>query len=194
MRHVAAVVVMSLSAAALLAQQPAVGNTARGHFGAPVLEYTTLRGQGALMLGGRGGWNLTPSLVLGFGVYGTVSEVDGPAGVPFAPGPLYVKMESFGVEVEHAFRPAAPTHLTVGVFAGGAAAHYMQEATDEQHGETDFMLLLKPAVGVERRLTDRLHLHLSASYRLVSGVEQPGLATGDVSGAAVALALKIGRF
>jgi hypothetical protein len=56
------------------------------------------------------------------------------------------------------------------------------------------MFLLEPAVGVERRIFDGLHLHLAASYRLVAGVEQPGLNEGDLQGPALALAVKLGRF
>jgi hypothetical protein len=147
------------------------------------------------MFGGRGGWNVTPSLLLGGGGNGTMTEVDARDGaVPDAPGPLDVKFESFGFDLEYAVRPTAPTHLTLSALFGGAAAHYMRDKTDEQHGETDFMLLLEPAAGVERRVTDWLHLNLAVSYRLVSGVEQPGLEDGDFIGAAAALAVKFGRF
>jgi hypothetical protein len=47
---------------------------------------------------------------------------------------------------------------------------------------------------VERKVTDWLHLNLAVSYRLVTGVEQPGLGDADVNGPAAALAAKFGRF
>jgi hypothetical protein len=147
------------------------------------------------MLGGRGGWYVTPSVLLGAGLYGTMTEVDAADGaVPEAPSPLDVKFESFGFDLEYAARPAAPTHLTLNAFLGGAAARYVKDGSDAQEGETDFMLLLEPAVGVERRVTDWLHLNLALSYRLVSGVEQPRLTDGDFDGAAAVLAVKFGRF
>jgi hypothetical protein len=147
------------------------------------------------MVGGRGGWNITPSLLLGGGLYGAVTGVHAREGaVPDAPGPLDVRFESFGFDLEYASHPEAPTHLTLGASLGGGAARYVRRGTDEQHGETDFMLLLEPAVGVERRVTDWLHLNLSASYRVVSGVEQPGLEDSDIRGLGVALAAKLGQF
>jgi hypothetical protein len=151
------------------------------------------------MLGGRGGFNLTPALVLGGGLYGTVSEVDAregavPLGAPEFEGLLDVKFESFGLDLEYALAPVSATHLTLGVFVGGAAARYVRDKTNEQQGETDFMFLVDPSVGLERGITDWLHLHIAASYRLVTGVEQPGLGEDDLRGAAVALAAKIGRF
>ena len=199
MCRIVSVIMLLLCAAATLAvaqdQTARQGTRGRGYFGAPVVRYTVVRDQGAVMFGGRGGWNVTPSLLFGGGLYGTMTEVDGPeSGVPDAPGPLDVKFESFGVDLEYAGDPRAPTHLTLSGFFGGGAAHYVRDKTDEQHGETDFMLLLEPAVGVERRVADWLHLNLAVSYRLVSGVEQPGLEDGDFSGPAAALAVKLGRF
>jgi hypothetical protein len=168
---------------------------ASGYFGAPVVKTTVLRDQTAVMLGGLGGWNITPSWVLGFGLYGTISEVDALDGaVADAPGPLDVRLDTFGLNLENAVHPAAPTHLTLGAFIGGAAARYVRNGTSEQHGESDFMFLLEPAVGVERRIFEGLHLNLAASYRLVAGVDQPGLNQGDLQGPALSLAVRLGRF
>lgn len=196
MARLVIVTVLLLCAGEAAAQAPSPQQGAgRGHFGAPVLKYTAIRGQGAVMLGGRGGWNVSPSLVLGFGAYGTMTEVDAAPGVvPEVSYPLDVKLETFGFDVEYAVHPAAPLHLTLGAFLGGGANHYYKDGTNEQEGETDFMLVLEPSVGVERELTGWLHLNLAASYRLVGGVEQAGLEAGDLMGPSAALAAKIGRF
>jgi hypothetical protein len=176
-------------------QTPSQGTKGRGYFGAPVVKYTVIRDQGALMIGGRGGWNITPSLVIGGSIYGTISKVDAPEeAVPTVPYPLDIKLESFGFDLEYAVRPEAPTHLTLYTFFGGAAAHYVKDKTNEQEGETDFMILLEPAVGVEQIVTDWLHLNLAVSYRLVNGVELSRLKESDLNGAAVTLAVKLGHF
>lgn len=197
MRRSMIVLVLLLSATEAVAEeQPSrQGASGRGHFGAPVVKYTAIRDQGAFMIGGRGGWNATPSLLLGGGLYGTIAGVDAPKGVvPEAPGPLDVKFESFGLEAEYSFRPAEPTHLTLGVFLGGGAVHYVLDKTGDQQGETDFVLQMEPAVGVERRVNDWLHLNLAVSYRLVNGVEQPGLKDCDINGPGAAITAKLGRF
>jgi hypothetical protein len=98
------------------------------------------------------------------------------------------------LDLEYTANPEAPAHLTLTTFIGGAAVHYMQENTGEQYGETDFALLLQPALGLEQRVNDWAHLQIAVSYRLVSGVEQPTLQNGDINGPAVALAFKFGRF
>lgn len=197
MRHLFIVIMLLLCAteAVATAQTPRQGTRGRGHFGAPVVTYTLVGDQGAVVFGGRGGWNVTPTLLAGFGVHGTMTEVDAPQGaMPDSLGPMDVKFESFGFDLEYAANPEAPTHLTLDAFVGGGAVHYMQEKTGEQYGETDFVLLLQPAVGVEQRVNDWLHLNLAVSYRLVGGVEQPGLQNGDIDGPALALAFKLGRF
>jgi len=176
-------------------ETPHHGNSGRGHFGAPVVVYTLVGDQGAVMLGGRGGWNVTPSLTVGIGAHGTVTEVDAPQGaMPDSLGPMEVKFESFGLDLEYAANAEASTHLTLNAFVGGAAVHYMQEKSSEQYGETDFVLLLQPAVGVEHRVSDWFCPNLAVSYRLVSGVEQPWLLSGDIDGLALAVAFKFGRF
>lgn len=196
MGRLAIVTVLLLCAGDAAAQQPSPDEgSGGGRFGAPVLKYTTIGGQGALMFGGRAGWNVSPTLVLGVGAYGTMTEVDAPEwALPGAPTPLDVKLETFGFDVEYAPHPEAPTHLTFTAFLGGAANHYYKDGTNDQHGETDFMLVVEPSVGVEQRVTDWLHLNLSASYRVLGGVEQTGLEPGDFQVASAALAVKLGRF
>ena len=197
MRQLMLVVMLLLCGTEVVANDQTSGQhtSGRGHFGAPVVMYTLAGDRGTVMFGGRGGWHVTPSLLVGFGVYGTMTEVDAPEGaMPDSLGPMDVKFETFGFDLEYAAKPEAPTHLTLNAFLGGAAVHYMQEKIDEQYGETDFVLLLQPAVGVEHRVNDWLHLNLAVSYRLVSGVELPKLENGDINGLAVALAFKFGQF
>jgi hypothetical protein len=147
------------------------------------------------MLGGRGGWHVTPSLVLGAGLYATLTEVDAPTqAVADAPGPLDLKYEKFGLELEYHARRMSPVHPTFAAFVGGAAARYARDGTNDQHGETDFMLVVEPAAGIEWSAARRLHVNVAVAFRLTGPVEQAGLREGDVRGPAVRLALKVGRF
>jgi hypothetical protein len=197
MRRHTFVPALLLAATAATAQDQAPSQRTAGlpRFGAPVVKLTSIRAQPAVMLGGRGGWNVSRSVTLGFGLYGTLSQVDGASGVISAAGvPLDVKLESFGVEFEYALHPVARTHFTLGALLGGAAIRYVKDGTDEQDGETDFVLLLEPGVGIERAVAGWVHLHLAVSYRVVSGVEQRGLTTSDAHGPAAVFALKLGCF
>jgi hypothetical protein len=51
------------------------GEIESGGFGGPVLKVTSINGENAVMIGGRGGWIINHSLVLGGGGYGLVTEV-----------------------------------------------------------------------------------------------------------------------
>lgn len=181
------------AAAAASAENPPLH---RGrHYGAPVVKYTVLRDQGVMMFGGRGAFGLTPSLMLGGGLHGTLTEVDARSGVvPNAPGPLDLKVETGTVDLEYAPRAAGRTHLTFTAQAGFAALHLTRNGTTDQFGETDFLWLVEPDVGVERSVSGWCHLSLSAAYRLVGGVEQAGLKNADIDGAVLSLAVKFGRF
>ena len=93
--------------------------------------------------------------------------------MPAAPYPLDIKMERIGIEVEYAVRPAARTHLTGSSLVGGGALHYVKSGTSAQEGETDFVFLLQPAVGLEQRITAGLHLNLALCWRPAGGVAAP---------------------
>jgi hypothetical protein len=197
MHRSSVVFTLMLLTAQAAAQEQSTSQDARGggSFGAPVVAYTIFRGQGALMFGGQAGWNITPSLVLGGAAYATMTEVDGPSDPAIArDGPIDLKVETFGVDVAYTPHVEAPMHLTFALFAGGAAAHYVKDKTTEQQDETDFMLLLEPSVGVEKRISNGVQLRCALLYRVASGVEQPGLRASDVNGPSVSLALKFGRF
>jgi hypothetical protein len=133
--------------------------------------------------------------MIGGGLYGTVSEVDAPAGaLPGVTDPLDVKFDSFGFDLEYAQSPGARAHPTFGLFLGGGAVRFAKDKTSEQRDETDLVLVVEPSVGLELEITGWLHLNPAVSYRVVGGVDQPGLENGDFAGPAVSLAVKLGRF
>jgi hypothetical protein len=65
MRQLLFVIVFVLFAACAAAQNQAPRQSVggRGYFGAPVVKGTVIRDQTAVMFGGRGGWNITPSVI-----------------------------------------------------------------------------------------------------------------------------------
>jgi len=179
----------------LAAQTSEQGEGGRGYFAAPFAKYTVIHDHGAFMLGGRGGFNLTSCLVVGGSLYGTLTEIDAPdEALTEVPGPLDVEFDCFGADVEYHIRPNASTHFTVNGFIGGGAVRFERDKTDEQMGESDFLFVLEPGVGVEQRVTGWFHLHLALSYRMVTGLEQRTLENADFSGPGVALSAKLGRF
>jgi len=156
------------------------GDRDRGGFGAPVIKYTSINGQGAVMFGGRGGWIINHSLALGGGGYALSSEVDAPEGVqPWVGGPQNVDFVYGGFEIEYIFNPLSPAHFSISALAGGGATRYLKDDPaskgKDQMGETGFMWILEPGVNAELIVMRWLRLSAGMSYRLVTGLRQEGL-------------------
>lgn len=77
------------------------------------------------MVGGRGGWIINHSLVLGGGGYGVASEVDAPAGVLPLEGPLDIEVGYGGFELEYIIHPMSLVHFNIYNFIGGGATNFV---------------------------------------------------------------------
>ncbi|MHB9030773.1 MAG: hypothetical protein ACYC9O_18550, partial [Candidatus Latescibacterota bacterium] len=177
------------------------GDVERSGFGGPVIKYTRIHDQNAFLVGGRGGWFFNHSLMLGGGGYGVISEVDAPSGAlgPWEKSPLDIEFGYLGLEIEYLRNSGSLLHYNFYTLLGGGADNYVKDAgsvwdSNEQSGETDFMLVMEPAITGELNVTPWFRLNAGISWRLVSGVEQAGLDNSDFSGPSAALTLKFGRF
>ena len=138
----------------LLAQEETLFSKGEsGGFGGPVVKYMSIRGQGAVLVGGRGGWIIDHSLILGGGGYGVVTEIDAPEGVLPQEGPLDVKFEYVGFEVEYLFDPMSLVHGSLYTFVGVGDTYYVKDVgpvsrSNAQVTEKAYMFVLEPAVTV----------------------------------------------
>ncbi|HLE33031.1 MAG TPA: hypothetical protein VJB38_10510 [Bacteroidota bacterium] len=200
MRTVAFFVLMFMIAAIAAGQEETLfeGETETSGFGAPVLKYTNIRNQGALMFGGRGGWIINHTFVIGGGGYSVVTDVNAPATVyPFAQ-PLDIKFEYGGLEVEYLFNPNSLGHFGLYILIGGGTIRYVKDIgegdSNQQTGENDYVFVLEPAVTGELNVTTWFRLNAGLSYRHVSGVTQVGLKQSDFAGLTGTLTFKFGTF
>jgi hypothetical protein len=201
MRRLLFLMVLCVCANLAAAQEETLfqGPMEKGGFGGPVVKYTAIKGQGALMIGGRGGWVLNHALVLGGGGYGIVTEVDADADVWPEEGPLDIEFGYGGFEVEYIVHPNSLAHVFFYNLIGGGTARYVADVgpvseSNDQVGASDSVFVLEPAAGAELNVTDWFHVQGAVSYRLVSGVNRVGLQDKDLSGAAGTLAFKFGHF
>jgi len=171
-----------------------------GGFGGPVVKFTAIYDQSALMIGGRGGWIINHSLVIGGGGYAVVNEVHAPEGaLPFEEFPLDIEFSYGGFELEYIIHPKSLVHFSIYMLIGGGAMNYVKDVgpvieSNEQAGETDFVFVLEPAVNAELNVTKWFRLNAGISYRLVTGVEQERLKESDFNGLAATLIFKFGKF
>ena len=174
-------------------------DTESGGFGAPVLKYTSIYGQNALMIGGRGGWIINHSFVIGGGGYGTVTEVDAPEGIFPELGPLDLKLEYGGFELEYILNPKSLAHFSFYILIGGGSIKFSKDAGSHDEGDhtvgpDDFVFVMEPAINGEMNITDWFHINAGVSYRIITDVEQEQLENSDFSGVTGNLTFKFGSF
>lgn len=202
MRHlvfVIMVLVLVLNATAQEEETLFKGNFETGGFGGPVVKFTSINGQSAIMVGGRGGWIINHVLVIGGGGYGVASEINAPEGVLPLEGPLDVEFGYGGFELEYIVHPKSLVHFSFYNFIGGGATNFVKDAgpvteSSEQVGETDFLFVWEPAVNAELNVTTWFRLNAGLSYRLVTGVSQEGLENRDFSSMSAIITFKFGKF
>jgi hypothetical protein len=199
MRHLVFVIMLFAFAANMSAQELIKDDFESGGFGGPVIKFTSINNQSALMLGGRGGWIINHSLVLGGGIYGVVNEINAPEGVLPLEGPLDIEFGYLGFEVEYIFHPMSLFHFSIYTLIGGGATNFVKDVgpvteSNEQAGESHFMFVLEPAIGAELNITTWFHLNGGVSYRVTGGVNQVGLNDRDFSNIAATLTFKFGKF
>jgi len=171
----------------------------KGGFGAPVVKFTSISGQSAVMVGGRGGWIRNHCWVFGGGGYQIVNEIDAAVGVLPGEGPLDIEFGYGGFELEYVFHPMSLTHFSLYTLLGAGDIHYVRDVgsvseSNQTTGESDFVFVVEPAVNGELNVISWCRLNCGLSYRLVMDVEQVGLDNSDFSGLTATITLKFGKF
>jgi hypothetical protein len=198
-------VLFLLTAVAVRAQEEETllgGGFESGGYGAPVVKFTSVKGEFAVMVGGYGGWLINHAFMLGGGGYGLVTrhDLEPAAGTVGLPEDHRIEFGYGGGILEFIFSPMAVVHATVSLLIGGGTVSvrgYDVLFTDWLYGyesTRDGVFVLEPSVNAEVNITSFFRVNAGASYRFVNGVSMYGLKNADLSGASVNLALKFGKF
>ena len=187
-----------------IAQQQTLitGKMTHGGAAGPVLKYSKMLGQDALLVGGRGGWIIGSALWIGGAGYGLVNRVeslllDQDTEIDSA---RYLGLGYGGLELGFIVASDRLVHLTGQVLIGaGGAVHTKRDGWDDfeidpDNEEGDSFFILEPAVDVEVNITTFFRICLGASYRWVTGIEINEFTNKDISGFSGVLTLKFGRF
>jgi hypothetical protein len=158
-------------------------------FGAPVVNYTQIRGKSVVLLGGRGGWIMDHKLVVAGGAYFLVTDVNDPT----IPDTIRDTEYGYGgLEIEYVFRSDSLVHVTLyGLWGGGSLK---VRRSDSRHGNSDLFGIFDPMAAVELNVTRYFRLNVGVGYRLMKGVDTPTVTTGDFDGVHGTLTLKLGMF
>ena len=158
------------------------GDFHSGGFGAPVVKFTELGNEFAVFVGGRGGWIINHTFVLGVGGYGLANDIDFGTGLARA-----VELGYGGLELEYINNSANLVHFTVFLLVGGGGLSGTAVAEES-------VFVLEPAVNGEVNVTRYFRLHAGVGYRWVTGVDQTDLNSSDLSALFGQVQFKFGTF
>jgi len=188
---IAAVVLLSTT---VIAQETLIsGEMESGGFGGPVVKLGTVNGESGIFVGGRGGWIVNHTFVLGGGGYGLVNRIN--ARRPSRNGFQYFQMGYGGLEVEYISEWEKLIHLSLQVLVGGGGVYYSGAENGMAHNqEQDAFFVLEPAVHANLNVTSRFVVSLGMSYRYISGVTHPATSNADLGGLNTVLTFRFGKF
>lgn len=173
------------------------GEIEHGGFGGPVLKGGQVNGTPALFVGGRGGWIINHSLILGGGGYGLVNNID--ALVPSLYGDRRLEFGYGGIELEYVHHWDQLVHWSVMVLVGGGGVGYRSWDEDVRSTvgpgyPTDEVFVAEPAIQVNLNLTEFFRISAGASYRYVTGVTTPAASNQKLSGGYGVVTFRFGKF
>lgn len=179
------------------------GEISNGGFGGPVVKYVQIKGESGVLVGGRGGWIINHSFVLGGGGYGLVNNIK--AGIPPVidiygnTHDAYINFGYGGVELEYIIQSDRVLHFSVYSLIGAGSISFRNEQWNDHHDgdwntAEDAFFVFEPAVNAELNVVSFMRISAGLSYRVISGVELDNMSNSDFAGFSGTLTFKFGSF
>ena len=183
-----------LGSGALSAQETLMeGDLRHGGFGAPVVKFTEIDSRFGVLVGGRGGWIINGSVVIGGGGYGLVNVANFEHLMNGAGDPGGLEMGYGGLELGYIHRPDELVHASLGLLIGAGGLVWNPDGQSGNQAD-DAFFIAEPELDVVLNATRFFRVAFGVSYRLTQGVQLFGLRDAELSGFAAVLALKFGSF
>jgi hypothetical protein len=169
------------------------GRVDSGGFGGPVVKFTQINGEFALLLGGRGGWIIDHTFVLGGAGYGLVNNIRvDELGSGYQPR---FDLGYGGLEMEYIHRSRELLHFTISTLIGAGSVNYRnRDWLGFRDQPEDVFFIAEPSANLMMNVTTYFRVGVGASYRFVAGVEIEGLDEAALSGPAASVVMKFGQF
>jgi hypothetical protein len=187
-------VALFLGPVALAGQETLMeGDLRHGGFGGPAVKLTQLDGRFGAFVGGRGGWIINSSFVIGGGGYGLANLKNFEHLTNTSGDPGRFSMGYGGLELTYVLRPDEAVHFSIGALIGAGGVVWNPRGPSGTQ-EDDAFFIAEPELDVVLNVTRFMRVGLGGSYRFVSGVDLLEIEAGDVSGLAGVVTLKFGSF
>lgn len=206
MKRTAIVILMILTAFSLYGQESETlisGHIESSGFGGPVVKFTRIDGDFAVLVGGRGGWIINHSFSIGIGGYGLVNDIHPGGDIPLS---QRIQMGYGGLILEGIIASNKLVHLTVGTLIGaGGVAHGYQWFDDwdcwydddwgySYHRNPDVFFVLEPEINLMLNVARFFRIGIGASYRYATETDREWISDDDLSGFSASLTFKFGVF
>jgi hypothetical protein len=173
------------------------GEIVHGGFGGPVVKFTSINGQMAVLVGGRGGWIINHSLVIGGGGYGLANEVKGNEN--YFNSKYLLNFGYGGFELEYIIEPNKAVHGSIYLLLGGGAINQRNPIDNNWNDlswdeKSDVFFVAEPAANVELNIIRFMRIDLGVGYRFISGVDKYNVTDANLSGVSAVLTFKFGKF
>ena len=169
------------------------GKIESGGFGALVSKLTEIDGKTAIIGGGRGGWIINHTFVVGGGGYGLVNNIK-PEGIS-SEKDLLLEMGYGGLEFEYIANSQRLIHYSIYTLIGGGSVEYRErDHSFEEVYASDGFFVAEPGVSFELNVTKSFRVGLGTSYRYINGVNLEGTSNSELRGLSANLTLKFGKF
>jgi hypothetical protein len=177
MREIALTILGLLATASLSAAQEETllrSELESGGFGGPVVKFSDVGGEFAVFAGGRGGWIINHTFVLGGGGYGVANNL-GELEFPFE---REIEFGYGGLELEYINRSNNLVHFSIYTLIGAGGVTFL-------FGNTDTVFVLEPAINLMLNVTEFFRIGAGGGFRL---------SNDDLSAPFGALTFKFGSF
>lgn len=208
MKKIIVIIIIAMLSISAFAQEDETlleGKIEHGGFGGPVVKFSNIKDEFALLVGGYGGWFVNHTFLIGAGGYGLATRINASdaAQAKYGTGEQLKLMFGYGGGVlEYVNKSNKLVHYSISTLIGAGGVvyterdHYDYDENDEEDhvGPSDAVFVLEPALNIELNIASFFRVNAGASYRMVSGVNLEGLKNSDLSGPSANLALKFGLF
>ena len=169
------------------------GDIENGGFGGPVVKVTSINGESAVLVGGRGGWIINHTFVLGGAGYGLVTNVNAKKTDSVH---QFIQMGYGGLDLEYIASSNDLVHLSLGLLIGGGSIGFKDENENlfDNHRTIKGFFVLEPSAHANLNVTHFFRIAGGISYRYVNGLKSPLSTNADLSGLSAVLTLKFGKF
>ena len=162
------------------------GSTESGGMGGPVVKFTEVSNEFSLFVGGRGGWIINHTFLIGGGGYGLANDVD----IDGSPPRRDIEFGYGGLELEYINSSDKLVHFTLWGLVGGGGL------TTRSYGfyESEAVFVLEGGANLMLNVTPYFRMGFGGGYRWVTDVDIAILSSAALSAPYGALTFKFGKF